>query len=394
MSARSRLFIALASTSLMAYIALGSLLGRVLGDTTYGQLAVFNEVVRMVLEAYVEPVNVDRAMAGARLGLTEALDGDSAYLDAEEFKTIQTPMKDSDADVGLVLSRRLSFLMVISTRPGSPAEKAGVRPGDIVKTIDGRHTRPVSAPVGQRLLRGAPGSVVKMTLLRAASDPIDVSMVRERLAPLPVQGRMLEGGSGYVKVSEVSPRTADEVRGAIETLRKSGAQNIVLDLRSAAGSPENGVKVAELFLKGGVVAKLSGAKTPEQILSADPARQAWDKPLAVLLDHGSTGAAEIVAAAMLDAGRGPVVGERTFGRAPVQKTIPLEQGGLVITVARYASPKGTAIHGKGIEPSVLVESADEDDDAGESGTTAPQKATDPILDKALEVLRAPVKKAA
>ena len=380
----------------MAYIALGSLLGRVLGDTSYGQLAVFNEVVRMVLEAYVEPVNVDRAMAGARLGLTEALDGDSAYLDADELKMVQAPLKDADADVGVVLSRRLSFLMVISTRPGSPADKAGVRPGDIVKTIDGRHTRPVSAPVGQRLLRGAPGSVVKMTLLRAAADPIDVSLTRERLTPLAVHGKMLDGGSGYVQVSEVSPRTADEIRGEIETLKKSGAQNLVLDLRSAAGAPENGVKVAELFLKGGVVTKLSGAKVPEQVLSADPAKQAWDRPLAVLVSHGSTGAAEIVAAAVLDAARGPVVGERTFGRAPVQKTIPLEEGGLVITVARYSSPKGTAIHGKGIEPSVIVESPDEDDDDKESGTAvAPATSADPILEKALEVLRTPaVKKAA
>ena len=155
MSARSRLFIALVSTALIAYIAVGSLLGRVLGDTSYGQLAVFNEVVRLVLEGYVEPVNLDRAMAGARLGLTDALDGDSAYLDADEWKLLQQPTKD-DADIGAVLTRRFGFLMVVAPRTGSPAEKAGLKTGDILKTIDGRHTRPLAAASGQRLLRGAP----------------------------------------------------------------------------------------------------------------------------------------------------------------------------------------------------------------------------------------------
>ena len=121
MSARSRLFIALVSTALIAYIAIGSLLGRVLGDTSYGQLAVFNEVVRLVLEGYVEPVNLDRAMAGARLGLTDALDGDSAYLDADEWKLLQQPGKD-DADIGAVITRRFGFLMVVAPRTGSPAE--------------------------------------------------------------------------------------------------------------------------------------------------------------------------------------------------------------------------------------------------------------------------------
>src|SRR5215813_5258058 len=121
MSPRSRLVVALASTALIAYIALGSLLGRVLGDTSYGQLAIFNEVVRLVLEAYVEPVNLDRAMAGARLGLTEALDGDTAYLDADEFRLYQQPAKEGEAEVGLVLTRRFGYLMAVAARPGSPA---------------------------------------------------------------------------------------------------------------------------------------------------------------------------------------------------------------------------------------------------------------------------------
>jgi carboxyl-terminal processing protease len=349
MGSRSRLLVAGLSAGLISYVAAGSLLGRVLGDTSYGQLAVFNEVVRLVLEAYVEPVNLDRAMAGARLGLGDALDGDSGYLDAEEFRLYQQPAKETEADIGAVLTRRFAFLMVVATRPGSPAERAGLKTGDIVKSIDGRHSRPLTVPTGQRLLRGAPGSVVKLAILRAGSDPLEVSVVRERLTPALPHGRLLEEGTGYLKVGEFPARVADEVRNEVEALKRGGARRLVLDLRDAAyGPPAEGVKVAEVFVKGGVVAKLSGTKVPEQVFTADPARAAWERPLAVLVDTGTAGAAEIVAAALLDAGRAPVVGERTFGRAAVQKAVPLPEGGLVLTVAKYSSPKGNAIHGKGV----------------------------------------------
>ena len=178
MTPRGRLAVALASLVVVGYSLGGFVLGRVAGDTTYGQLALFNEVLRIVLDAYVEPVNVDRAMNGARVGLTDALDGDSAYLDADEFRAYQALTgKENDAEIGVILSRRVSFLMVVSTRAGSPADKAGIRPGDLVKTIDGKHSRPLSAVAGQRMLRGAPGSVVKLTLLRMGSDPISLDVV-------------------------------------------------------------------------------------------------------------------------------------------------------------------------------------------------------------------------
>lgn len=393
MSSRARLAVALVSTVLVGYVALGSLLGRVLGDTTYGQLALFNEVLRIVMEAYVEPVNVDRAMNGARLGLTDALDGDSAYLDADEFRAWQAQAgRDTDAEIGVILSRRMSFLMVVTAKAGSPAEKAGIRPGDLVKTIDGKHSRPLSAVAGQRLLRGAPGSVVKMTLLRAGSDPVDVQVVRERLTPVAPTGRMLDAGAAYVKIAEFTPKVADEVRADVEGFKRAGATQLVLDLRGAGhGELSEGVKVAELFMKGGVVARVAGAQSSEQVLNADPARAVWnDRPLAILTDNGTSGAGEIVAAALLDAGRASVVGQPTFGRAPIQRAVTLPEGGLVLTVARYVSPKGTAIHGKGITPTVPVrERTDaEEEDAGG------KPAGDPVLEKALEVLRGEEKKAA
>jgi carboxyl-terminal processing protease len=386
MSPRVRLVVAFVSTGFIGYIALGSVLGRVRGDSTYGQLAVFNEVVRIVLDAYVDPVNLDRSMAGARLGLTEALDGDSAYLEQDEFRAYQQPPRE-DGDVGLLLSRRFSFLMVVSARAGSPADKAGIKAGDIIKTIDGRHSRPLPAPVGQRLLRGTPGSVVKLTLLRAGADPIDVSLTRERLVPAQPLSRVLEDGAGYLKVPEFPSRVADDIRGELAALKRGGARRLVLDLRdSGEGAPAEAAKVAELFLHGGVVSRLTGNKVLEQVLTADPSRSAWDLPMAVLVDTGTAGPAEIVAAALLDAGRAPLVGEHTFGRAAVQKAVPLPEGGLVVTVGKYVSPKGNAIHGKGLEPSVPVEPAAEDE------AVEGEQPKDLILEKALEILKTEAEK--
>jgi carboxyl-terminal processing protease len=393
MSHRTRLLVALVSTGLIGYIAVGSLLGRVLGDASYGQLLLFNEVLALVESSYVEPVNLDRAMAGARLGMSDALDGDSSYLDAEEFRLYQQSPREVEAEVGAVLTRRFSFVMVVTARPGSPAERAGLRPGDILKTIDERHTRPMPAVVAERLLRGAPGSSMKLGVLRAGADPFDVTVVRERVLPAPVQARMLEGGTGYVKVADFTPTTAEDVRTQVETLRREGAAHMLLDLRGAAwGAPEDGAGVAEIFLQGGPVAKLVGRRMDERLLQADAARSAWSGPLAVLVNNGTAGPGEIVAAALLDAGRAKLVGEHTFGRASVSKAVALPEGGLVLTVGKYMSPKGTSIHGEGLQPSVAVTAERGDEEDLPEGEEQPDR----ILEKALEVVKAdaPATKAA
>jgi carboxyl-terminal processing protease len=378
MTPRLRLVVAFLSTSLCAYVLLGNVLGRVLGDTTYGQLSVFGEVTRLVIDAYVDPVNVDRVMNGARLGLTDALDPESAYLDPEEWKALQQPGREEGGDVGVVLSRRFTYLAVVAPRPGSPAEKAGVKAGDVLKTIDGRYVRGLGIASGERLLRGAPGSVVKLQLYRQGSDPVEISVVRERLVPEAPKGRMLAEGPGYVRVAEFSPKTADEVRDEVVALKRGGARSLVLDLRATAyGAPGDGIDTAAIFVKG-AVGRVIGRKLPERTLSADPKRYSWDLPVAVLVDGGTAGAAEVVAAALLDAGL-PVVGRHTFGRAPVTRLVALPEGGLVLTVAKYVSPKGNPIHGKGVEPSVPVA-----DLAGDELPDA--QPADPILQKAIEIL--------
>lgn len=394
MSHRARLLVALVSTGLIGYVAVGSLLGmgvgKALGDTSYGQLAIFNEVVRLVIDAYVEPVNLDRAMAGARLGMSDALDGDSSYLDPEQWKLVQQAPAETDAEIGVVLTRRFAFVMVVAARPGSPAARAGLGAGDLLKSIDERHTRPMPALVAERLLRGAPGSSVKLSVLRAGAEPFELTVVRERIAPAAASGRMLDAATGHVRVSDFTPRTAEDVRALVESLRRSGAERLVLDLRDAAwGAPADGVKVAELFLQGGPVGKLVGRRQEETLLQADASRSAWSGPLVVLVTNGTAGPGEIVAAALADAGRAKLVGEHTFGRAAISKTVPLPEGGLVLTVAKYMSPKGTSIHGQGLAPAVPVEDEDVDEEPAE-GAARPDR----ILEKALEVLKQPAEKAA
>lgn len=379
MSARGRLVVALASTGVIFYIAVGSVLGRVMGDTTYGQLTVFNEVIRMVLDSYVEPVNLDRTMAGAYRGLAEALDGDSAYLDAEQFKAYQEPSHRPLADVGLVLTRRYSFIMVVGTRPDSPARKAGIRTGDLLKTIEGQHTRPIPAEVGERMLQGAPGSSVHLQIMRPGTDLLDLDLVRERLTGTPPKGEMIGDGLARLEIPEFSDLTARQVRDELDGLRASGAHGLVLDLRGTCYGPlDQGVEVARLFVKTGLVAKVSGRRVADKTFEAEPRDVAWNLPVVVLVDRGTAGAGEILAAALEDSAAAHLVGEQTFGEAGVQQAFPLPEGGLVLTVAKYLTPKGKPIHGAGLEPT----------DEVRAKTAEEEGVPDPYLEKAREILAA------
>jgi carboxyl-terminal processing protease len=383
MSPKLRLGIAVLSTGLIFYIALGSYLGRVFGDTTYGQLALFNEVIRIVLDSYLEPVNLDRTMNGADLGLGDALDGDSAYLDASELKSYQQSLQET-GEVGLSVTRRFSFIIVAAVRPGSPADRARVRPGDVIKSIDGKHSRILSVPMADSLLRGAPGSTAKLKILRAHNEVADFALVRERPTPIAIERRVLEEGIGYMKIPEFGAGTLDEVETGIANLTRSGAKRLVLDLRgSTSGTPENAVKVGSAFLKDGVVTKLISRHAAERSFAVDGTASKWAGPLVVLVDSSTGGPGEILAAALADSGR-TLVGERTIGRVGVQKTIPVADGAFVLTVGKYVSPKGREIHGKGVEPGVTVqvkEDTDEDEDA------PAQNAPDTILLKAIEVVK-------
>ncbi|MFP5379703.1 MAG: S41 family peptidase, partial [Vicinamibacteria bacterium] len=279
------------------------------------------------------------------------------------------------------LSRNETTPGLRATRDGSPAERAGLRPGDYIRAIDGQSTRDTSVYEGMRLLTGAPGSRVRLTVLRGnAAEPHEVSLVREESRPLAVTGRIAAPGTGYLRVAEFDRRTADRVKAEIATLTKAGASRLVLDVRGAAfGDVDAGLEVARLFVKGGVLGYRQDRGKEREPVAAAAADGAVALPLAVLVDFGTSGAGEVLAAALAGNDRATLVGERTLGRAARQRLVKLPDGsGLLLTHLLYLAPDGAVIHEKGLTPGVTVERADVE--FGQLPTS------DPALDKAIETL--------
>lgn len=390
MTSKTRLSILLVSTPVLAFVIVGGLMGqeRVPGDRIYRHLRVFEDVVSLVMSNYVEEVRIDRAMEGAMKGLADGLDPDSAYLDAKQVRAVAAGETLPEGDVGVELTRQY-YLRVLAARDGSPSAKAGLQTGDFVRAIDGKPTRDMSVFEGSRLLRGQPGSKVTLTVIRGnAAEPHDVTLVREKAAGPAVTSRMIDGSLGYVRVATFRGGAAEELRKQSTELAKNGAKALLIDLRRTAEGPlDNGIAAARSFVRSGTLAVKAGrSKTDRVPITATPADTSVDLPVTLMVTAGTTGAAELFAAALDGNQRADIVGERTLGRAGLQKLVPLpENRGLWLTYAKYLTPKGDPIHGRGIEPDVRVDEPDV-----EFGAPAPEK--DVILDAAIAHARA--KKAA
>ncbi len=391
MTLKTRLSILLISTPVLAFVLVGGLLGKETNtsDQAFRQLRVFEDVVGLVVSNYVEDVNVDRVMEGAMRGLADGLDPDSAYLTPKELRAVEAGEALGDGDVGLELTRQY-YLRVIAARDGSPAAKAGLFTGDYVRAIDGRPTRDMSVFEGSRLLRGQPGSKVTLTVIRGnAADPHEIALVREKPAGPVVSGRLVAGDVGYIRISSFRGSVVEELRKQAADLVKAGAASLAIDVRRTAEGPyDNGLAAARLFVKSGTLAVKAGRDknaAPETI-TARAGDGAIDLPVLVLVANGTAGPGELFAAALDGNTRADLIGEHTLGRAGLQRLVKLpENRALWLTYARYLTPAGEAIQGKGLEPTVEVEEPDV-----EFGAIAPEK--DLILDAAIE--RAHAKKAA
>ena len=385
MTSKTRLSILLVSTPVLAFVIVGGLIGqeRSSGDRVFRHLRVFDDVVQLVLSNYVEDVKVDKAMEGALRGLADGLDPDSAYLDAKEVRSVAGDEALPDGDVGIELTRQY-YLRVIAARDGSPAAKAGFQTGDFVRAIDTKPTRDMSVFEGSRLLRGAAGTKVTLTVIRgSAAEPHDIVLVREKPAGPAVVSRLIGTDVGYLRVATFKNGSVEDIKKQTADLAKSGAKSLLIDLRHTAEGPlDNGVGAARLFVKTGTLAVKAGReKTDRVAITARPTDAITELPITMLVTNGTSGAAELFIAALDGNDRGDVVGERTLGRAGVQKLVQLpENRGLWLTYAKYLTPKGDPIHGRGIEPDVRIEEPNI-----EFGGAPPEK--DVMLDTALEHLR-------
>ena len=403
MSMKIKAAVLVSSFAVLLFVVVGSMGGvhASSNDGSYRQLQVYSEVLSRVRSEYVEEPNIPKVTDGALHGLLESLDSNSSYMTADAYKAYKAHKAEGKADIGAVVSKRFGYADVVAVLPGSPAEKAGIEATDIFESIEGKSTRDMSLPEIRNMLVGTPGSQVNVAVVRARkAEPQKVVITRDVVSLPAITEKVMEDNIGYVKAEVLTKGKAQEIAAKIKSMEKSGAKKIILDVRNCAeGDESEGVAVANLFLNHGTITYLQGQKFPREAFNADPSKAITNLPLAVLVNKGTAGPAEIVAAAILENARGDVVGDKTFGDGSVQKTIDLPDGGaLILSVAKYYSPSGKVIQDTAVTPNVVVADVDDavdgagpDDEETPSGQEQPEakpkNTIDDQLNKAVEVLK-------
>lgn len=386
-------FVFVLSVTIFAALGLGFLFGQ-LGwfgvhaggqqDGAYRQMGIYAEVLKKVQTDYVTEPNINDVTTGALHGLLESLDANSSYLTPTEYKIYKEHTATAAAQVGITVSKRFGYAVVVSVLPGSAADKEHLADGDVIESIGEQSTRELSLPVIRLLLEGKPGTTVTLSVVRPRKTDPDKLTLTRAIADVPALARQQYEGATilYLKPGALTASRVDEIA---TVLKSTKGRKILLDLRdSSGGDTAAGLRLANFFISQGTLASLEGQKFPRQTFTADPAQFISAAPLAVLVNRGTFGPAELTAAAIEDAKRGDVVGERTFGEGSVQKTFDLPDGSaLLLTVAKYQTPGGKKIQDEAVTPTVLVGQPFDE----ETEETPPAK-NDDALAKAIELLKA------
>jgi carboxyl-terminal processing protease len=353
------------------------------------------DVLERVKHEYVNPVDDHQLLQAAIRGMVSSLDPYSAYLDGEDYDEVKIMSTGEYSGVGIEVSMEDEEVVVVSPFEGSPAAAAGIRPGDIIATIDGVpvNTTTLADTIGR--MRGKEGSSVKIGILREGSaEPLQFTLKRSRVELHSVRSELLEPGMGYVRISQFSETTGDDLEAALKALRKhNGAplKGLVLDLRNNPGGVlEAAVSVSDTFLDSGVIVTAKG-RTPESKFEMDatPGDALNGAPIVVLINGGSASAAEIVAGALKDNHRAKLMGRTTFGKGSVQTVIPLSgDRALKLTTSLYYTPSGISINHRGIAPDIELE-RDPKPPSVPVPADAPLLQRDPEIKRAVEELKVP-----
>ncbi len=358
---------------------------------TYEQLRLFTEVLSIVQNQYVDEVPPRDLIYSAIKGTLRGLDPHSSFLDPESYREMQVETSGSFGGLGIEITLRDDVLTIVAPIEGTPAYRAGLQTGDRIIKIDGLATKDLQLSDAVKRMRGKPGSKVTITVAREGwSEPKDVELVREQIRVQSVRAHDLGGGIAYIKLRQFQEQSPGDMAAALEKAAKAGMKALVLDLRNNPGGLLTAaVEVTEEFVDDGKLVVYTEGRVRNQNMrfSAHAKKSYPNLPMVVLVNQGSASASEIVAGALQDWGRAIVVGTQTFGKGSVQTIIPLSDGsGLRLTTAKYYTPKGRSIHGKGIAPDIVVELPKEKDGAPRER----QPALDPLeeLRKDIQVQRA------
>jgi len=356
MSQKAKILIFLLSFVILLYGASAAFFAK----EAYKELAIFMEVIQKVRDEYVEIPDMNKVQDGAMQGLFDALDPYSTFLTREQLEEYEKRNAADSAGAGMVITKRSDVFYVVSVEAQGAADKVNVRPGDYLLSLNNEEIHNKSMLEVNNLLRGAPGTGVKLTVFRGSqSGPQDIELFLQEPASNYVTSKMLDGNIGYLQIASLNGASVEQVKANLKALVSAGADKILLDLRNCAeGEPAAGAEVANFFLKEGVIYFSQDRKGEKlDVVKAAQEKFVTDLPMALLLNGSTAGAAEIIAGALKDHDRARLIGERSFGVGAAQKTIKLKSGAaLILSTAKYSTPNGniiqteTAARKAGIEP--------------------------------------------
>jgi carboxyl-terminal processing protease len=362
---------------------------------TYEQLRLFTEVLSHVQNQYVDEVPPRDLIYSAIKGTLRGLDPHSSFLDPDSYREMQVETSGSFGGLGIEITLKDDILTVVAPIDGTPAYRAGLHTGDRIVKIDGLPTKDMQLADAVKRMRGKPGTKVTISIVREGwTEPKDFDIVREQIRVQSVRVHELGDGIEYIRLRQFQEQSPHDLEAALDKLTKNGMKALILDLRNNPGGLLTAaVEVSEKFIDDGKLVVYTEGRVRNQNMrfSAHAKKGYSQMPMVIMVNQGSASASEIVAGALQDWGRATIVGTQTFGKGSVQTIIPLSDGsGLRLTTAKYFTPKGRSIHGKGITPDIVVEVPKEP-----TPRERPLPAADPVDDlkkdvqfqKALEVIK-------